>query len=147
MTLNDVQRAALVLFAAREVGDDGNLEQMKAVCMIIRNRVRAGWSDGNWLTVMEEHANIAGNDRPETRLRLEDRRLQALARDIDGIFYGQDQDDDVAKACARQDKDRGPIFYWCFIQRPIRGWFATRIIGDKENHRNRGQISFMMLYE
>jgi hypothetical protein len=147
VTLNDVQRAALVLFAAREVGADGNLEQMKAVCYVIRNRVRAGWSDGNWLTVMEEHRNIAGNERPiDETLRLEDRRLQHLARDIDAIFYGH-EDDEISRVCGRQDKARGPIFYWCFLHRPIRKWFEATIIGDPINHKNRSQIAFMMLYE
>lgn len=146
MTLNDLQRAELVAFAAREVGDDGNLEQMKAVCYIIRNRVRAGWSDGNWLTVMEEHFQIAGNERPDCRLRLEDRRLQALARDVDAIFYGH-EDDEVSRTCMRQDKQRGPIFYWCFVQRPIREWFKAAIIADPVNHRSRSQIAFMYLYE
>lgn len=146
MTLNDIQRALLVEFAAREVGDDGSLEQMKAVCYIIRNRVRAGWSDGNWLTVMEDHARIAGNEPMGARLRLEDRRLQALARDIDAIFFGH-EDDEISKVCAKQDKDHGPIFYWCFMQRPIRSWFERAVIRDKENHKNRAQISFMMLYE
>lgn len=146
MTLNDVQRAALVLFAVREVGEDGNLEQMKAVCYIMRNRVRAGWADGNWLTVMEDHANMAANYLTDAKIRVDDRRLQALARDIDGIFYGH-EDEEISRTCSRQDKDRGPIMHWCFIQRPIRPWFEKTIIGDPEHHRNRSQISFMMLYE
>lgn len=146
MTLNDVQRAALVLFAAREVGSDGNLEQMKAVCYGIRNRVRAGWSDSNWLTVMEEHSSIAGNEPLGERLRIDDRRLQALARDIDSIFYGN-EDDELARMCERQGKDRPPIFYWCFIHRPIRPWFQNTIIADPINHPNRAQISFLMLYQ
>lgn len=146
MTLNDVQRAALVLYAARQVGDDGNLEQMRAVCYIIRNRQRAGWSDGNWLTVMEEAHICAGNEPIDVKLRVDDRRLQHLARDVDSIFYGN-EDDEIARVCARQDKERGPLLYWCFVHRPIRPWFKTMIIGNPANHRNRSQIAFMQLYE
>jgi hypothetical protein len=146
MTLNDVQRAALVLYAARQVGADGNLEQMKAICYIIRNRQRAGWGDGNWLTVLEEAPNCAGNDPVDERLRLEDRRLQALARDIDMIFYGQ-EDDEIARACSRQGKEIPPIFYWCFIHRPMREWFERVIAKDPDNHKQRAQIAFMYLYE
>jgi hypothetical protein len=146
LTLNDIQRAALVLYAARQVGVDGNLEQMKAVCYILRNRQRAGWGDGNWLTVIEEAPSVAGNDPLDERLRLEDRRLQNLARDIDMIFYSQ-EDDEISRVCARQDKDRPPIFYWCFIHRPIRDWFARTIASDPTNHKMRAQIAFMMLYE
>ena len=146
MTLNDVQRAALVLFAARQVGSDGNLEQMKGVCYIIRNRVRAGWGDANWLTVMEEASSCAGNDPVDERLRLEDRRLAHLARDIDSIFYG-DESDEIARVCIRQSKERPPILYWCFIHRPMRDWFKLTIAGDPKNHPMRSQIAFMMLYE
>jgi hypothetical protein len=149
MTLNDIQRAALVLYAARQVGSDGNLEQMKAVCCIIRNRQRAGWGDGNWLTVIEEAPRCGGNDPVDEPLRLEDRRLQHLARDIDGIFYGHD-DDEISRVCGRQKgegQDRPPILYWCFIHRPLRPWFETMIAKDPVNHKMRSQIGFMMLYE
>jgi hypothetical protein len=146
MTLNDVQRAALVLFAAREAGPDANLEQMKAICYVIRNRVRAGWGDGNWLTVIEDHASMAANERLEDRIRIEDRRLQALARDIDQIFFGT-EDDEISKVCARQDKERGPIMHWNFIQRPIRKWFEETICHDSANHPSRAQIAMMMLYQ
>ena len=33
MTLNDLQRAAAVLFAAREAGPEGSLDQMRAIAM------------------------------------------------------------------------------------------------------------------
>ena len=139
-----MQRAALVLFAARQVGLDGNLEQMKAVCYIVRNQVRAGW--GDWLAVMESHSDRAGNDPPDERLKLEDRRLMNLARDIDAIFYGH-EDDEISRVCGRQSKERPPILYWCFIHRPIRPWFEAMIAKDPINHKMRSQIGFMMLYE
>lgn len=148
MTLNELQRALLVAHAVRTVGDDGNLEQMKAVCYVLRNRVRAGWHDGSWLTVIEESADVAGNELTGAKLRADDRRMAILARDIDAIVYGQESpDDELARVCAKQDKERGPIFYFAFIHREIKPWFRTMIIGNPTDHRDRGQIGYLHLFE
>lgn len=147
MTANDLQRAALVLYAAREVGPEGSLDQMKAVCHIIRNRTRAGWHDSNWLTVMEQSHDVAGNaPLADVRLDLNDRRLILMARDVDDIFYGN-ADDEVAKACGAHGKQAPPLLYWYFMNRPPCEWFLATIIRDPANHRQRAQFGFMLGYE
>ena len=105
MTLNDLQRAAAVLFAAREAGPEGSLDQMRAICHVIRNRVQAQWYEdflaaveGSWTRRRTE--DLAEKQPP---LQLNDRRLGTLTREIDGIIYGQ-TDDEIAKLCGRQDK-------------------------------------------
>jgi hypothetical protein len=147
MTLNDLQRAALVLFAARETGA-GSLEQMKAVCHCIRNRVMAGWSEGNWLAVIEDATEeiARGMNLTPARLSVNDRRIQALARDVDEIYYGQAADD-IAKMCARQDKDHGPLLYWHWIDRPVSPWMEQEIIRKPCEHAQRGIVGFLYLYE
>ncbi len=147
MTLNDLQRAAMVLFAAREAGPSACVEQMRAICHVARNRVQAGW--GDWFELIENAGEFAGN-APGTmaaaKLDINDRRLQQLTREIDGIFYG-DQEDDVSRMCARQDKERGPLLYWVFVDRPVRPWFSETIACQPEEHRQRGILGFMYLYE
>jgi hypothetical protein len=146
MTLNDLQRAALVLFAAREAGPGGSLDQMMAVCHVIRNRMAAGWAD-NCLEVIADAELSRGNaEGAGRRMEVKDRALGMLARDIDEIFYGH-ADDEVARICGRQDKERGPLLYWYFIDRPVTEWFVTNIIRKPEEHRHRGILGLMYLYE
>jgi hypothetical protein len=146
MTLNDLQRAAVVLFAAREVGTHGGLEQMKAVCHVLRNRVQAGWAE-NYLAVLEQAAGAPANEPGgEGRLDVNSRSLGELARAIDDIFYGC-AGDDIAHICGRQDKEHGPLLYWAFVDRPVTGWFKENIAGKPKEHFQRGIVGFMYLYE
>lgn len=148
MTLNDLQRAALVMFAAREVGPEGSLDQMKAVCHVVRNRVKAGWGDANWFTVIENAHAAAGNEaRARVVLDVNDRRLAMLARDVDEIFYG-DAQDEMGQLCAKIDKDRGPLLYWVFIDRPVLDWFRDNIVRLSGTHKQRAQVgNNLYLYE
>ena len=142
MTLNDIQRAAVVLFAAREAGSEGSLDQMRAVCHVIRNRVQAQWHE-DYLAAVE----AADQPRNVTTLRLNDRKLGMLAKEIDAIFYGSD-DGEIARLCGRQDKERGPLLYWYFIDRTVTDWFRRNIIAKPQEHRQRAQVgNNMYLYE
>ena len=147
VTLNDLQRAALVLFAAREVGPGGSVEQMKAVCHVLRNRVMAGWNEGSYLAVIDDAGEAQANEGYALgHLDLNDRRLQRMARDVDEIYYGH-ADDEISRMCARQDKEKGPLLYWCFVDRPVRPWFRDNIARKMEEHRQRGIVGFLYLYE
>lgn len=143
MTLNDLQKAALILFAAREAGDTGSLQAMRGICYAIRNRVRTGWYDGNWLDVIENADESAGNlpwrDADPVRLTVNDRGLQMLARDIDGIFYSGG-DDEVAAAIDN-------ALYWQRIDKPIRQWFVDNIVRRPEDHGRRAQISSIVFFD
>lgn len=139
MTLNDLQRAALVLFAAREAGPDGSLAHMKAICYVIRNRRRAGWAE-SWLELIETASDHTAHDVvPEGALSVNDRRLQLLARDVDEIFFDS-AEDELTEAVA--DK-----LYWAFMNRPINLWFRDHVIRNPENNQHSAQIGLMMLYE
>ena len=147
MTLNDLQRAAVALFAAREAGPEGSLDQMRAICHIIRNRVQAGWCEGYLDAVEMDYTVNADPQGMKGVLSLKDRNLAQLAKEIDEIFYGQDESE-TARICGRQDKERGPVLYWCFIDRPVTDWFKENIVRRPEEHRQRAQIGNMMyLYE
>jgi hypothetical protein len=148
MTLNDLQRAAVVLFAAREVGPNGSLDQMKAVCHVIRNQVAAGWYEDYLAAVEGTWRRKRYTELGETQPPLDskDRRLGMLARDVDDIFYGG-ASDDIARLCGRQDKEHGPLLYWCFVDRPVTAWFTENVVRKPEEHFQRGIVGFMYLYE
>ena len=152
MTLSDYQRAQLVLFAAREAGPGASLEQMKAICYCIRNRVRAGWFDGSWISCID-HAHEVNAHEPTTRFYTEEayRPFQRLLRDVDDIYYGNGQPKSMAESATDEgislEESVGQQMYWCFINRPIRPWFAVNIVSDQINHPSRSQMGLLMFYE
>jgi hypothetical protein len=120
---------------------------MRAICHVLRNRVMEGWHE-NWLQAVEMAAGPAWRlETAMNELNLADRRLGTLARDIDGIFYGQ-AGDEIARMAGRQDDKRGPLLYWQFIDRPLSQHFLENIVRKPEEHRQRGQVgNTMYLYE
>ena len=147
MTLNDLQRAALVLFAAREAGTDGSLDQMRTVAHVMVQRVAAGWAENLLDTIESAEAAAAHLGAGYTRLGLNDRRVQMLAREVDEIVYGQ-SGSEIGRLCGRQDKECGPILYWAFLGRPMREWFKENVVRRPQEHRQRAQVgSTMYLYE
>jgi hypothetical protein len=160
LTLNDVQRAALALFAAREAGEFASLEQMKAIAYCVRNRVKAGWHDGQWLTVLEYSEEAAAN-MPSTRVILDpaNRILQRLIADIDDIYYGTPAGDpnrikNMIPTAQRFAADGGTLeqtlhacCYWCWLNQPFTPWFQANIIDQPEYHPHRVQLGLMAFFE
>lgn len=149
MTHNDSQKAMLVHFAVREVGPRGSLEEMKAVCYCIRNRVRAGWHDGEWMATLEfadEHAAHAGGER--VRIDANYRPYQMLLQAVDDIYYAQDYRPEGERDAIGETLESavGTAKYWMFLNRPVRDWFQENVIDDKENHRQRGNMGLMMFF-
>ena len=155
MTLADAQKAALALFAARQAGPEGSLEEMKAICYIMRNRVRAGWHDGSWMRAIEAAEDCAGNV-PWTPFRLEPERraFQRLLQDIDGIYYGSAEgagwDLDFEQSLGAQTVmgvKRPALLYWCWVDREMTQWFQRNIIGQPKEHDQRAQLGSMLFFE
>lgn len=149
MTLNDIQRAQLAVYAARAAGQDGALEQMKAIAICLRNRVRQGWHDGDWLKVIDHADDVAGNaPGPRVFLDSENRSFQVMIRDIDEIYFNRR---DWAKAPSHAampslDEAIGKCCYWVFLDRPITKWFTERVIKHPD-HKQGGTMGTMMFYE
>lgn len=147
MTQNDLQRAALVLFAARQVGPRGCLEQMKAICYCMRNRVRAGWYDGNWMRAIEEAQEIEPHFVEPFKLDPNNRDLQRMTREIDEVFYGDNGYADGSSDSISLESSIGAQKYWMFLGRDVSSWFALHVIGDRQNHPSRTQMGTMIFFE
>ena len=154
MTLNDLSRVQLAVFACKAAGPNASLEMMKAICYVMRNRVRAGW--GDWIEVIETADQHAGNEPVPVKLDSTNRNLQRLLRDIDDVFYAQSGSyqscgsDTIEAAMGEQgtgaDK-RGALLYWCRIGQPYRPWFEENILKDQKNHRMRMPMGLMLFFE
>jgi hypothetical protein len=158
MTLNDVQRAALALFAAREAGEGGSLEQMKAIAYIVRNRVKAGWFDGQWLTVIEHSWESAGNlAKKRALLDPSNRIFQRFVADIDDIYYGAGRPTRViheTPTAQRFAADGGELeaatssaLFWAWLDRPYTPWFNENILGQSRSHPMRAQMGLLAFFD
>lgn len=147
MTQKDVDRVMLVRYAVQEVGKRGSLEQMKAVCYCLRNRVRAGW--GEWVDVLQSADEHRGNEPMElTPIDINNRAYQRLLHDVDDIYFGHSGMGQEGRTLedALCDKER-PCFYWLFLNRPTRQWFKETIADDRQNHPSHTTMGLMMFFE
>lgn len=152
MTLNDLQRAALVLFAVREAGSGASVEQMKAICYCIRNRVKAGWFP-DWITTLENADETAGNlPGPKAMVDVNSRAFQMLLRDVDDIYFaptGRADDETPGADEETLESALAKSKYWLFLGpgRFVSPWFEENIIHDPENHPSHANMGVMMFFE
>lgn len=148
MNFATFERAQVAGFAFLEAQHTGNLDCMRAIAFVLRNRVRAGWGDGSWLSVIADNARVAGNE-PLPGRQIEgasDRLLQMIVRDIDDIYLGQDRIDDTIRDITTSSDRKKPALYYCFVNREIRPWFTGNIIRQSQEHAHIGTIGALMLY-
>jgi hypothetical protein len=155
------ERAQVAAFAYREARFTGSLDAMRAVCFVLRNRVKSAWGDGTFLSVMEgAHLTAASNDLGGPQLSVgsglngaalaSDRLLQLMVRDVDDIYMGSESfEDSVAQITAahkQANEPWKPMLYYSFLNRPARPWFVENIIQRPLEHAQVAQIGSMMLY-
>lgn len=127
MNFANFERAQVARFAYIEARRTGSLDCMKGICYVIRNRVKNGWGDGTWLSVLEAHREVEGNVADvQARLEGTDRLLQLMIRDIDDIYTGASSDD--------TKRVIGEALYWQFVDRPPRPWFIENIVQKPISH-------------
>lgn len=133
MNFASFERGQVAGWAYRKARHTGSLDCIKALAYIVRNRVKAGWGDGTWLWVIENHWTVEGNETavsPKADYKpmdASDRMLQLFVREIDGIYDGSSQDD-----TKRVVND---ALYFQFVDLPPRPWFVENIVERHEHHR------------
>ena len=140
MNLATFERAQVAAFAYQQARHTGSLDCMKAICHVLRNRVRAGWGDGTWTTIINLHSEVEGNlQTGKTPIDPNDRLLHLLVRDIDDIYLGMGQDETKIVV---QD-----ALYFQFIDQPVRVWFVDHIVQDQENHPRVAHVGPLALFK
>ena len=159
------ERAQVAAFAYREARRTGNLDCLRAVCFILRNRVKKGWGGGSWLGVIAADHLVNAYAAPDLEVAegnatATDRLLQLIVRDVDDIYLGQESYDDRVRqvvcsldasaqaglGMASTKKDWKPALYYGFVDRPPRPWFVENIIRRPEEHAQVTTIGTMLLY-
>jgi hypothetical protein len=150
VTLNDIQRAELACFAARAAGEGACLEVMISIAYCIRNRVRQGWHNGEWLQVLEHADEVAANPPgPRVVLDAGSRSFQRLIQDIDELYfssrnYNQNPSRDQMPAL---EEAIGNSCYWAFINRPFTAWFRENVLNRPQDHPQKANMGLLMFYE
>jgi hypothetical protein len=159
MTPNTFAMAMLVEFAVREAGENASLEEMKAICYAMRNRVRAGWHEGDWVMCMEnasEHSADSPGCAPRIPINPQARPFQMLLQSIEDIWHGSRPQPQGGWGAEKVDPDAqgnsleaaiGTSLYWVHIRRPIRPWFVENIIRDQKNHPERTSLGMWRFHK
>lgn len=148
MNLPTFERALLADFAYQQARYTGNLECMRAICFVLRNRVRSGWNNSSWIAVIGTAAEAMG-DYQSKRILFDtnDRLLQMIIRDVDDIYMGQDRHDDSTRQIAMGDSPtKTAALYFMFVDRPANPVFAEKIVRSPADHPQIGNIGPLMLY-
>lgn len=151
MNLDTFQRGQVVAFAYRAARHTGSLDCMKAICYILRNRIRAGWGDGTWISVIALQRELEGNTpEQEAPLDLTDRLLQMLVRDIDDIYLGVSDDETRGIVEGTMGGEPGrkaqAALYYHFIDQEPTQWFVENIARRPNDHPRIAHIHTLAMY-
>lgn len=147
-------KSQLALTAWRDGKDDG-LSGMLGVCFVIRDRVRAGWYNGDWLSLLAHHREYSWTDAPYSDELPSTRNyaFDLLLKEIDGVFAGTRENDvtqpqeALSTVFQFQNMAAKPVaLYYARLSDPqIRPWFVENISRVVDKHRliaSVGSLSF-----
>lgn len=153
MNFPTFERAMVAYFAYHNARHTGNLECMRAICFVLRNRVRAGWCNSSWLGVMQRAKETTGNElwystpAEQTLMEGSDRLLQMIIRDVDDIYMQADRTDDSTRRVVLGDNPpKTAALYYMFVGRPVSIWFTENIVRKPLDHPQTGNIGALMLF-
>lgn len=140
MTLETFIRAQLVAFADHQVGDTKSVNCLKAICFAMLNRQRAGWSNDMLQLIDQAPESAAHDPNPDPGGIIITPAIIGLLRDIDDIFFGQNEDE-TRKAV-------GKCLYWQnLLNKDLRPWFVENIVRQPAEHPRKAQVGMLVLYE
>jgi len=126
----------LALAAWRDGFSEG-LEGMRAVAFCVRNRVNAGWWNGDWVSVLAHHRDYSyrtelyDDTLPDPRVF----SFQCLLQEINGIFSNQTKDDvTVPVQPSFVQNVYKPALYYAKLNEITNDWFLENISRNTAVH-------------
>ena len=138
MTYENYIKAQLVRFCVDE-GWDGSINTPLAIAQVLKNRVEAGWSGGDWMKVIATAPDFVGTLRKRPEVEPRDLTFRRILQGIDEIYYGTADDSMV-----NDDQGQASLYY-AELHNLNRQWFRDNILSDPESHpmiAKVGQINF-----
>lgn len=121
MTLDGFIRAEMVRFAVEEGQRHGGVNNMLAVCHVLRNRVFAGW--GDWLEVVTTAGRKRANAPDDRQADFRAMDVRTVLNRVDEIYTRVDTSDLVGGALWYVDQNA-----------PVMDWFEREILGRPDEH-------------
>lgn len=121
---------------------------MKAVCFVVRNRIRAGFYGGDWAKILSNHAQWSSTREPPSSEIPDPREpaFRALLQDVTGIFTGQLEDNITVKEGGSALAVQPPVaLYYAKLNEIDSPWFLENISRNTSQHRiiaNVGALHF-----
>lgn len=140
MTTETFTKAQLALLCWRNAPEK-NLNVLKALAFVVRNRVRAGWHGGEWLAVIANDYlyGYRALGVPPLEQEFPDLRGDTFQRflwEVDRIYDGS----------AGDPLSEGAL-YWAPAGYPLREWFEQKITRQPEEHPRVAQVAQVMLWK
>jgi len=141
---------AQLALKAWQDGANSGISGMLGVAFTIRNRIRAGWYDGNWIEILSHHREWAATDTPYSDVLPDPRdfSFKVILQEVGGIFSGARQDDVTIKVggeAQRLSVAPPPALYYGRIDEvdKWRPWFLENISRNVEKHRIVAQVGML----
>jgi hypothetical protein len=137
MTHENYIKARLVTLAVDTAYHMGSVDAMLAVAQVIANRVKAGWCGGDWLQIIENAGDVAGNEIHHQVIDPHNGSFRELLRRVDDIYYGTAEDDNV-------NTPTGEVsLYYVEMGRPASEWFDRTILKDYAAHPRIAKVGLL----
>lgn len=128
VNLETYTRAQMARFAIEEGSRHGGVNNMLAICHVLRNRVFAGW--GDWVDVCSRAAERRATIYPDsTPPNLKTNSVRILLSRVDEIYAKTDL----------ADLSGGALFYMD-QNYPVEDWFMKEVIGFPDEHKRTAHI-------
>lgn len=133
MNADSFIKARLADYVLDECWKQGDVEEMSAIALVVRNRVEAGWHGGDWLAVLEDAPARRYRDFPRARaLDLREWSVKQFFGRVDDIYSGDFADEHTAGA-----------LYYGQMHAITNPWFLDNIARNSTNHPRIAQIGLL----
>lgn len=148
----DFISAQLATVAYQDGFDDG-LPGMLAVAFSLRNRIRAGFWNGDWIALLNNHFSYSAyltpphSEIPDPRVY----SVQCLLQEIDGIYRGTRRDDVTVPKDSIFDQfkigDKPPVaLYYARLDKITNPWFIENITRQPATHPRIAQVGMTVFF-
>lgn len=148
MNGSDFLKAELARLAYLDGFEEG-LNGMLGVAFCIRNRVNAGWWNGDWSQVLSHHRDYSYRTEPYPDTVPDPRiySFQTLLQEIDGIFSGQRTDDvTVPVQPSLSAGSYRPVLYFARLDKITSDHFLENISRRPDLHPRMAQVGQLFFF-
>ena len=148
MTSDSFVKAHLAQLCWRNAPAGKAFQSMQCLAFIERNRVRAGWMGGDWLSIIANDAAYQAYEGNHRRLSvgtgpavlqdfpdLRDEIFKKFLWEIDRIYDG-----------SREDPMTEGALWWAEAEKINRPWFLENIARKPEQHPRVAQVASLTLW-